>query len=84
MLTTIGVNIKTFCATRKTFHIDINITETIDVLRDMLLLSDDSKELTKYKILRLIYPVVSSLAQSIGKINRVEGLGKDRRSRTTT
>jgi hypothetical protein len=73
----VNVKIKTFCGIRKTFTLDIGITETIEFLRDLLLTVDDTQELAKYKQIRFLYPSVRSSLLPLGQINRVVGVGDD-------
>jgi hypothetical protein len=73
--TKIKLKLKTFLATRKIYEIEMEITDSIDKLKEKLIQADESKEIANCKQIRIIYPIVPILFNLFkGKNQRVFGI----------
>lgn len=64
---TIKVNIKTFNGSRKVFSIDTDVIDSFEVLKAKLISADAENELSKCKLIRFYYPMVSFSDIRIGQ-----------------
>ena len=58
MQTKIKLKLKTFHAPRLIYEIEMEITDTIEKLKEKLIIADVAKELVNCKQIRFIYPIV--------------------------
>ena len=60
MQTKIAIRVKTLYGKRKIFALDIDISESIDYLKEQLIKADTDYILSKYKQISLIHTIVST------------------------